>query len=118
MQGRTSEVGRYILAAQGAVRPASALTHRLLAFARRQSLDLKPIDANRLLVSLGKLVRRTVGPGVSVEVVSSSSLWLILVEPNQLEKAVLNLSSNARDAILRTASDIPSPARLQIPEQP
>lgn len=98
-QGRTAEFDRYLIAAQGAVRRAASLTHRLLAFSRRQTLDPKPTDANRLMRGIEELVRRTVGPGVRVEVVETSGLWPTLVDPNQLENAVLNLCINARDAM-------------------
>lgn len=98
-QGRTAEFDRYFMAAQGAVKRAAALTHRLLAFARRQTLDPKPTNVNQLLSGLEDLVRRTVGPGVRVEVVGASGLWPTLVDPNQLENAVLNLCINARDAM-------------------
>ena len=70
-QGRTAEVDRYFMAAQGAVKRAAALTHRLLAFSRRQTLDPKPTNVNRLLSGIEELVRRTVGPSVQVEVVAS-----------------------------------------------
>lgn len=98
-QGRTVEFDRYFMAAQGAVKRAAALTHRLLAFSRRQTLDPKPTNVNRLMSGLEELVRRTVGPGVHVEVVGASGLWPILVDQNQLENAVLNLCINARDAM-------------------
>ena len=98
-QGRIADVERYLLAAQGAVKRASALTHRLLAFSRRQTLDPKPTDVNRLMRSLEDLIGRTVGPGVDVEVVEASGLWATLVDPNQLENSVLNLCINARDAM-------------------
>jgi PAS domain S-box-containing protein len=98
-QGRTGELERYFIAAQGAVKRAAALTHRLLAFARRQTLDAKPTSVNRLLGGLEELVRRTVGPSIRVEVVGASGLWSTLVDPNQLENAVLNLCVNARDAM-------------------
>jgi PAS domain S-box-containing protein len=98
-QGRTAELERYLLAAQGAVKRAAALTHRLLAFSRRQTLDPKPTNVNRLLSGLEELVRRTAGPAVEVEVVGASGLWPTLVDPNQLENAVLNLCVNARDAM-------------------
>jgi len=87
------------VAAQGAVKRAAALTHRLLAFSRRQTLDPKPTNVNRLLSGLEDLVRRTVGPGIQVELVGASGLWPTLVDPNQLENAVLNLCINARDAM-------------------
>ncbi|HWJ58640.1 MAG TPA: PAS domain S-box protein [Sphingomicrobium sp.] len=98
-QGRMADFERYSLAAQGAVKRAAALTHRLLAFARRQTLDPKPTNANRLLSSLEELIRRTVGLDIAVEIVGASGLWPTLVDPNQLENAVLNLCINARDAM-------------------
>ena len=98
-QGRTTEFDRYLMAAQGAVKRAAALTHRLLAFSRRQTLDPKATNINRLLNGLDELVRRTVGPSVQVEMVGASGLWPTLVDPNQLENAVLNLCINARDAM-------------------
>ena len=98
-QGRTAEMDRYVLAAQGAVKRAASLTHRLLAFSRRQTLDPRPTNVNRLLNGLEDLIQRTVGPSVRVEVVGVSGLWTTLVDANQLENAILNLSINARDAM-------------------
>ncbi|KQR88172.1 diguanylate cyclase [Sphingomonas sp. Leaf343] len=98
-QGRYADVERYSLAAQGAAKRAAALTHRLLAFSRRQTLDPRPTDINRLIGGLEELVQRTVGPSIEVEVVASAGLWTTLVDPNQLENAVLNLCINARDAM-------------------
>ena len=98
-QGRYKDVERYVGAAQGAARRAAALTHRLLAFSRRQTLDPKPTDANRLVAGMEELVRRTVGPSVELEVVGAAGLWPTLVDPNQLENALLNLCINARDAM-------------------
>ena len=99
MQGRISEADRYIVAAQGAAKRATALTHRLLAFSRRQTLDPKPTDVNRLVAGMEDLIRRTVGPEIAVETVASGGLWNTLVDPSQLENALLNLSINARDAM-------------------
>jgi PAS domain S-box-containing protein len=98
-QGRIKDVERYVMAAQGASKRAAALTHRLLAFSRRQTLDPKPTDANRLVSGMEELIRRTVGPEVAVEVVAAGGLWTTLVDPNQLENALLNLCINARDAM-------------------
>ncbi len=98
-QGRLNDVERYSLAAQGAAKRAAALTHRLLAFSRRQTLDPKPTDVNRLVGGIEDMVRRTVGPEVEVEVVASVGLWATLVDPHQLENALLNLCINARDAM-------------------
>jgi PAS domain S-box-containing protein len=98
-QGRLNDLDRYVTAAQGAARRSAALTHRLLAFARRQNLDPKPTDVNRLVSDLEELIRRTVGPEIKVEVVGSVGLWSTLVDSNQLESALLNLCINARDAM-------------------
>jgi PAS domain S-box-containing protein len=98
-QGRIADTERYVTTAQGAVQRAATLTHRLLAFSRRQALDPKPTNINRLLDGLEELLRRTVGPAIEVELVGASGLWPTLVDPNQLENAVLNLCINARDAM-------------------
>ena len=98
-QGRAGDVDKYLSAAQGATRRAASLTHRLLAFARRQTLDPRPLDINELLTDLVELVQRTVGPGIEVEAVAAAGLWPTLVDTNQLENAILNLCINARDAM-------------------
>ncbi len=98
-QGRIGELERYANAAHGAARRAAALTHRLLAFSRRQTLDPKPTDINRLIDSLRDLIQRTVGPGITIEMVGAGGLWPAMVDPNQLENALLNLCINARDAM-------------------
>ena len=98
-QGRTADVEKYLAAGQGAARRAAALTHRLLAFARRQTLQPKPTVINRLLIDLVELVQRTVGPAIRVETIAAGGLWAALVDGNQLENAILNLCINARDAM-------------------
>jgi signal transduction histidine kinase/ActR/RegA family two-component response regulator len=98
-QGRLGDLERYIIAAQGAAKRAGALTHRLLAFARRQTLDPKPTDVNRLVSGMQDLIQRTVGPGIQIEVVGAAGLWPAFVDPPQLENALLNLCINARDAM-------------------
>jgi PAS domain S-box-containing protein len=98
-QGRLTDLDRYMTAAQGAARRAAALTHRLLAFSRRQTLDPKPTDVNALVGGMEELIRRTVGPSIRIEVVGAASLWPALVDPGQLENALLNLCINARDAM-------------------
>jgi PAS domain S-box-containing protein len=98
-QGRLNDLDRYVNAAQGAARRAAALTHRLLAFSRRQTLDPKPTDMNRLVAGMEELIRRTVGPEIEVEAVKAVGLWPTLVDPPQLENALLNLCINARDAM-------------------
>ena len=98
-QGRFNDLERYITAAQGASKRAATLTHRLLAFSRRQPLDAKPTDIGRLVVGMQELICRTVGPEIAVQVVTGGGLWNALVDPNQLENALLNLCINARDAM-------------------
>jgi PAS domain S-box-containing protein len=98
-QGRTGELDRFIAGAMGAASRASALTHRLLAFSRRQPLDPRPIQANPLITSMEDLLRRTLGERIALELSLAGDLWLTLCDPNQLENAVLNLAINARDAM-------------------
>ncbi|MFC6790968.1 PAS domain S-box protein [Methylobacterium komagatae] len=98
-QGRLTDLDRYMTAAQGASKRAAALTHRLLAFSRRQTLDPKPTAVNALIHGMEDLIRRTVGPAVHIEVVGAAGLWPALVDPPQLENALLNLCINARDAM-------------------
>jgi PAS domain S-box-containing protein len=98
-QGRLSDVERFMAAAQGSVRRAAALTQRLLAFSRRQTLDPKPTDVNRLAAGMEELIRRTVGPAIALEVVGAGGLWWTRVDTSQLENAILNLCINARDAM-------------------
>ncbi|WP_398473283.1 PAS domain-containing protein [Tardiphaga sp.] len=98
-QGRTESLPRYIDAAMTSANRAAALTHRLLAFARRQPLVPKPVDANALVASLEDLLRRTIGEKLHLEIAAVSDLWSTLCDPNQLESALLNLAINARDAM-------------------
>jgi PAS domain S-box-containing protein len=98
-QGRMNDVERYVTVAQGAAKRAAALTHRLLAFSRRQTLDPQPTDVNRLVAGMEELLRRTVGPAIELDVVGAGGLWGALVDPHQLENSILNLVINARDAM-------------------
>ena len=98
-RGRLDDIERFILAAQGAGRRAASLTQRLLAFSRRQTLDPKPTDINRLIDGMEDMLRRTVGPTVAIEIVSAAGLWTANIDAGQLENALLNLCINARDAM-------------------
>ncbi|MEW7847514.1 PAS domain S-box protein [Massilia aurea] len=98
-QGRFNEFDRYIATALGASKRAAALTHRLLAFSRQQTLTPKPTSVNRLVADMQELVQRTVGPAVRIEVVCVADAWPALVDASQLENALLNLCINARDAM-------------------
>ncbi len=98
-QGRLSDLDRYIAGAMQAAKRAAALTHRLLAFSRRQPLDAKPVSANLLVASMEDLLRRTMGEQIALELILAPDLWQTLCDPHQLENAVLNLAINARDAM-------------------
>jgi signal transduction histidine kinase/CheY-like chemotaxis protein len=98
-QGRTTDLGRYIKTAMASVDRAAALTHRLLAFSRRQTLDPRPTDINRLVGGMVELFDHTVGPGIQIETRLVADPWRTLCDPNQLENVLLNLVINARDAM-------------------
>ncbi len=98
-EGGFDDTEHFIIAAQGAANRAAALTHRLLAFSRRQTLDPKPTNPNRLVGDMEDLVRRTIGPHIELEIDAAPDLWPVLADPNQLENALLNLCINARDAM-------------------
>jgi len=99
-QGRTAEFGRYIEIALGSAKRASTLTHSLLAFSRRQTLDPRSTDVNGLVGGMEELFRRTVGPSIQLEASLADEPWPTLCDPNQLESVLLNLVINARDAML------------------
>jgi len=98
-EGKTAGIERYLSSAQEASKRAVALTQRLLAFSRRQTLDPKPLDINKLIGGMETLIRGSVGPEVKVEVVQAGGLWATKVDGPQLENALLNLCINARDAM-------------------
>ena len=78
---------------------AAGLTHRLLAFSRRQSLDSKPVEINQLVTSMGELLQRSINESIALDMRLSDPLWTAEADPNQLESALLNLVINARDAM-------------------
>jgi PAS domain S-box-containing protein len=98
-EGRLSETQRYISGAMTSANRAAALTHRLLAFSRRQPLDPKLVKANPLIVSIEDLLRRTLGEKIELRLELAADLWPTICDQNQLENSILNLSINARDAM-------------------
>jgi PAS domain S-box-containing protein len=96
---RLDDLDKFIDAASSSAARAAALTHRLLAFSRRQSLDRQAIDVNQLIVSMEDLFRRTLGEQVELLINPMSQAWMAYTDPNQLESAILNLVINARDAM-------------------
>jgi PAS domain S-box-containing protein len=98
-EGHFESVDRLIDAAQTSAQRAASLTHRLLAFSRRQSLDVRALDVNRLVASMGDLLHRTLGEHITLSVSLEPNLWIAISDANQLESALLNLAINARDAM-------------------
>ena len=94
-----SDIPRLMDAASAAALRAAALTHRLLTFGRRQSLDIRPNDVNRIVTGVEDLLQRTMGERIDMVCKLSDDLWTASTDANQLESALLNLAINARDAM-------------------
>jgi signal transduction histidine kinase/CheY-like chemotaxis protein len=97
--GRTDGLEQLVDRAMNSARRAAGMTHRLLAFSRRQPLDPKPVKPNQLLATKAELLTRTMGERIRVEMDLAPQLWTTLCDGNQLESAILNLCINARDAM-------------------
>ena len=78
---------------------AAQLTQRLLAFSRRQPLDPRVLDINKLIVSISDLLARTLGENIELETIGGAGLWKVEVDASELESTLLNLALNARDAM-------------------
>jgi signal transduction histidine kinase/CheY-like chemotaxis protein len=98
-EGRINDVDRFLKGAVASANRAAALTHRLLAFSRRQPVDPKPINVNELIVSVEELLRRSMGESVALKTQLAGDLKMVRCDTNQLENALLNLVINARDAM-------------------
>src|SRR6185436_16613915 len=106
-EGRINDVDRFLTGALGSANRAAALTHRLLAFSRRQPVDARPVALGQLIAAMEELLRRSLGENLEMRVSVAQELWLVRCDANQLENALLNLAINARDAM-------PNGGRLEI----
>ena len=97
--GRLDDLQGFMDGAIASANRAAALTHRLLAFARRQPLDPQAVDVNRLVRGMEELMGRTLSENVRLELVLDPGAWPALTDAHQLENAILNLVINARDAM-------------------
>jgi PAS domain S-box-containing protein len=96
---RTDGIEGFVAGAIKAAERAGTLTHRLLAFARQQSLDVRSMDINALVVGMGDIFRRTLGEDITFDTMLKADLWPGLTDANQLESVLVNLVVNARDAM-------------------
>jgi PAS domain S-box-containing protein len=98
-KGRIGDLDPFLNGALDSANRAAALTHRLLAFSRRQPVDPRSVNFNRLIGAVEELLRRSLGENISLRVGVGEDLWLVRCDENQLENALLNLAINARDAM-------------------
>ena len=98
-EGRIGDLDRFLNGALDSANRAAPLTHRLLAFSRRQPVDPRPLDLNQLIGTVEELLRRSLGENIDLRVAAAEDLWLVRCDGNQLENALLNLAINARDAM-------------------
>ena len=99
LQSDDQRISNLIETAMQAAERSAVLTHRLLAFSRRQPLEPRPFDVNRLVSGMSALLNRTLGENLAIETVLAAGLWTVSADVNQLENALLNLAVNARDAM-------------------
>ena len=97
--GRYETIERFVDAASRSAKSAASLTERLLAFSRRQSLDARPHDINKLIAGMEDLLHRTLGENIELHTALHEGLWPAIADANQLENVLLNLVINARDAM-------------------
>jgi PAS domain S-box-containing protein len=98
-EGRIGDLDRFLNGALDSANRAATLTHRLLAFSRRQPVDPRPVDLNGLIGAVEELLRRSIGENINLSIAAGEDLWLVRCDGNQLENALLNLAINARDAM-------------------
>ena len=98
-EGSRERLIRVVASASSGAQRAATLTQRLLAFARRQPLDPKPLNVNQTLTDMSDFFRRTLGENIDLEIVGAAGLWQVEIDVSQMEAAILNLVVNARDAM-------------------
>jgi signal transduction histidine kinase len=99
VRGPDAQINGYLDMIKRNADRAASVTARLLAFSRRQALDPKPTDVNKLVAGMAELLSHTLGEAVSLEMVRGAAVWPVAVDRNQLETAIVNLALNARDAM-------------------
>ena len=92
-------LSRLVAAAEDGANRAAELTKRLLAFSRQQPLQPEVLDVNRLVGGMSELLRRTLGEQVRIETVLAGGLWRVHADPHEIERVLVNLGVNARDAM-------------------
>ncbi|WP_457796545.1 ATP-binding protein [Methylocystis sp. S23] len=98
-RGRGNEIMPAVAAIRKASNNASSLINRMLAFSRRQTLLPRVIEPDKLVVGMEDMLRRSLGPGIELEMRLGDGRWVVNCDPSQLESALLNLAINARDAM-------------------
>ncbi|SOT96877.1 PAS domain-containing protein [Xanthomonas arboricola] len=98
-QGKYDRLERYVEMAQSSAARATALTQRLLAFSRRQTLAPTALEVQALVQGMHDIIARTLGPSIALQLRPAADPWKVLVDAPQLENALLNLCINARDAM-------------------
>ncbi|MFB9036487.1 hybrid sensor histidine kinase/response regulator [Xanthomonas arboricola] len=98
-QGKYDRLERYVEMAQSSAARATALTQRLLAFSRRQTLAPTSLEVQALVQGMHGIIARTLGPSIALQLRPAAAPWKVLVDAPQLENALLNLCINARDAM-------------------
>jgi PAS domain S-box-containing protein len=97
--GRSGDLTRYLTLASTAAQSAAALIQRLLAFSRKQTLDLQALEVNELIAQMHDMLRRSLNENISLELSLQPGLPTVRSDRNQIENALLNLTINARDAM-------------------
>jgi signal transduction histidine kinase/DNA-binding response OmpR family regulator len=115
-KGKMDDVARFMDEVVNSAHRAASLTHRLLAFSRRQTLNFKAVDVNAMVQSLLELFRRSVGENIELSIEPGAALWPARTDTNQLETALLNLILNARDAMPKGGGIVISTENVTVPK--